>query len=880
MDGNGHVRLPHALRILSLGKKLLIADAYNHRVLELNPRQKTVKTVLGTAEPDQKDGRGRLLMRLQGKNSYRCRLLLLPVLTLLTVFAAPAPAQTKSNGSNVNDPITVSRFARAPVIDGKLDEDVWQKATGLKNFVQTQPGDNVPATHPTEVHLGYDEKNLYIAIQAFDEKGQVRATVAKRDDLSGNDYTAVWLDTFNDNRRAYVLLLNPIGIQADGIFTEGHGIDYSVDLVMESKGVLTSDGYTVEVQVPFSSLRYEIGRGKLWGVHILRAISHLDEWDSWMPLRRESRDFSTATFTQFLEQAGRITGIENVGDEHTLELIPNLTLAETGRRVRTQPRMITDANPALFDKGRFVNAPVKPAVGLTAKLTLTSGVTLGAALNPDFAQVEADQLVVTANQRFPIFFAEKRPFFLEGIEIFNTPIRAVHTRTIIDPDVAIKLAGKRKRNSFGLMFSSDNGPGTFSEDERHDPNLRSSIDRFIDKNSYVGVLRLKRDIGKESSIGVIATSYNFIEKHNQLFGFDGRFTVNPKTVFTFQVLGTNSRCYFYDADLNRSIYRTGNGLAYYLQLQLNTRHLNASLTGKGYTSDYRANVGFVSQTNTNPWDLLLSYNSEPKQDAQLISWTITSASRAQFDWQGRMRYAFESVRTQLNFKRQTYLKTDSYSDYQRLFEDEFGPRRTAMRQGTFFGASERSTVYKGLTFEAGTAPSKKYAAVISIDNSWRAFDFDLGAGPKFPRVSPAALLDPQAPLDPGPGKTLDISANLTWRPRDPLNISLSYIKSRLVRNDAKRVAFDQNLFSLKTTYQFTRFTFLRGRVDYDTLRSRVFGQFLLAWTPSPGTAFYAGYDDDLNRNGYNPFTGQYETGLRRNTRTFFIKLSYLFRRSI
>jgi len=799
---------------------------------------------------------------------------------VLSVFAPSVTAQTKSNVANRNSPITVTRFATKPVIDGKLDEDVWQRAAVLKNFVETQPGDNVPATHATEVRLGYDERDLYIAIHAFDEVGQVRATVAKRDDLSGNDYIAVWLDTFNDDRRAYVLLFNPFGIQADGIFTEGHGIDYSVDLVMQSNGVLTSDGYTVELQVPFSSLRYEVGPGKQWGVHILRTISHLDEWDSWMPLRRESRDFSTATYTQFLEQAGRITGIENVGDVHTLELIPNLTLAETGRRVRTLSRAIIDTNPALLDNGRFVNEPVKPAVGLTAKFTLTSGVTLGAAVNPDFAQVEADQLVVTANQRFPIFFAEKRPFFLEGVEIFNTPIRAVHTRTIIDPDVALKLAGKRGRNSFGLMFASDNGPGNFSQDERDDPSLHSSIDRFLDQNSYVGVLRLKRDVLKESSIGLIATSYNFIEKHNQLFGFDGRFAFNPKTVFTFQVLGSTSRRYFYDADLNRNVYRTGNGLAYFLQLQRNTRHFNASLTGKGYTADYRANVGFVSQTNTNPWDLLVSYNSEPKQDAALISWTVASASRAQFDWQGRMRYAFESIRTQFNFKRQTYLKTDIYSDYQRLFEDEFGARRTASQPGAFFGASERSTVYKGLTVEVGTSPSKKYAAVISIDNSWRAFDFDLGAGPKFPRVSPAALLDPQAPLDPGPGKTLDIGANFTWRPTDPLNLSLNYIKSRLVRNDTKRVAFDQNLFSLKTTYQFTRFTFVRGRVDYDTLRSRVFGQFLFAWTPNPGTAFYAGYDDDLNRNGYNPFTGQYEPGFRRNTRTFFIKMSYLFRRNI
>jgi hypothetical protein len=202
----------------------------------------------------------------------------------------------------------------------------------------------------------------------------------------------------------------------------------------------------------------------------------------------------------------------------------------------------------LRDDGRFVNAGVKPDAGLTAKLTLTSGVTLDAAINPDFAEVEADQLVVTANQRYPIFFEEKRPFFLEGIEIFKTPIKAVHTRTIIDPDVAVKLTGKRGRNSFGLMCASDNAPGNFSEDEKADPLTRPDIERFIGRNASIGVLRLKHDIGKESSVGLIATSYNFVEKHNQLFGFDGRLTPNPKTVFQFQALGTTSRRYFYDPE--------------------------------------------------------------------------------------------------------------------------------------------------------------------------------------------------------------------------------------------------------------------------------------------------------------------------------------------
>ncbi|MBC7930365.1 MAG: carbohydrate binding family 9 domain-containing protein, partial [Rubrivivax sp.] len=404
-------------------------------------------------------------------------------------------------------PVGVTRFEQPPAIDGQLDESVWQRAAVLKDFYQTEPGDNAAPTHATEVRIGYDSKFLYVGIRALDERGEVRATVAKRDDLSGNDYTAIWLDTFDDRRKAYVLLFNPLGVQADGVFTEGQGIDYSVDLVMESRGIVSDEGYTVEVAIPFTSLRYEAGEGKLWGVHVLRRVRHLDEWDTWMPLRRESRDFNSSTFTQFLQQSGHITGIVDVGRERTLELIPTLTLSETGRRVRALAP--SPATLATLDRGRFVNAPLRADPGLTAKVTLSSGVTLAAAINPDFAQVEADQLVVTANQRFPIFFEEKRPFFLEGVEIFQTPVRVVHTRTIVDPDWALKLAGKRNRNSFGLLVASDKAPGNFSDEERQDPVIRPGIERFLDRNAHVGVLRLKRDVGSQSSVGLIATSYDF-----------------------------------------------------------------------------------------------------------------------------------------------------------------------------------------------------------------------------------------------------------------------------------------------------------------------------------------------------------------------------------
>jgi len=153
-------------------------------------------------------------------------------------------------------PIRVTKFEKPPVIDGKLDDDAWKNAVVLKDFYQISPGDNTPPSKPTEVMMGYDARFLYFAFHCFDEPDKVRATVAKRDNVFGEDNVRIYLDTFNDQRRAYLLGWNPLGVQQDGIYTESQGTDFSVDIVMESKGSITSDGYVVEVAIPFKSLRY------------------------------------------------------------------------------------------------------------------------------------------------------------------------------------------------------------------------------------------------------------------------------------------------------------------------------------------------------------------------------------------------------------------------------------------------------------------------------------------------------------------------------------------------------------------------------------------------------------------------------------------------
>ena len=801
--------------------------------------------------------------------------------------ASPTPAPVTAQTRNVSippeksQPVRVPRFDKAPVIDGKLDDEAWKQAAVLKDFLQTKPGDNIAPSKPTEARIGYDSKTLYFAFRCFDEPDKIRATVAKRDDVFNDDNVRVLLDTFNDQRRAYVLGWNPFGIQQDGILTEGEDeADYSIDIVMDSKGVIDAEGWTVEVAIPFKSLRYKAGKDRLWGIHILREFFRFDsEINSWMP---DSREIAST-----LSEAGHITGLEGISTERTLEVIPSITISETGNRMPALP----PGAPGL-DPGRFVNEPPEFDPGVTVKYGITPTVTLDFTLNPDFAQVEADQTVVTANQRFPIFFEEKRPFFLEGIEIFRTPLQAVHTRAIVDPDVAAKLSGKLGRNTFGLIVASDNAPGNFSRDERTRPaNLR-----FVDKNAYVAVLRLKRDIGnKDSNIGILVTSYNFIEKHNHLGGIDGRFRIDPKTYAAFQVLGTTSRRCFFEPAKNlhrpsttdpcfvngntRNYFRTGNGFAYSYELDFTGRNFGWRVNGSGRTQDYRAEVGFTRRTNTNSHNAFIRFSNDPRPNATLISWRLTGALRPNFDWQGRMQSWNAEPEIELELKHNIQVDGGVAFGYDRLFEREFGPVRTTTQTGAFFGGPERSTYFNSVFGGIEGEPSEKVSFYFSASRNNNSFDFDFGADPKYPRVSPAAFLDPDAPLDPGPGVSVNLEAGVSYQPTEKLSASLNYEKSRLRRHDTRLLAFDENIFSLRSTYQFSRFVFARARVDYETLDSNVFAQFLFGYTPNPGTAFYAGYNDDLTRNGFSPFTDQFEPGLRRNRRTFFIKMSYLFRKS-
>jgi hypothetical protein len=234
----------------------------------------------------------------------------------------------------------------------------------------------------------------------------------------------------------------------------------------------------------------------------------------------------------------------------------------------------------------------------------------------------------------------------------------------------------------------------------------------------------------------------------------------------------------------------------------------------------------------------------------------------------------------LALQRQTFVGAGLEFGYERVFEEEFGARRTALRplQGSFFGTdSERSSPRKEIYGFLETSPTKQIFGLLVLSYSQGNLDYDLGAGP-YPRVSPAALAG-SSKFDPGAGNQFYLESSLRYQLTAAWQAQINYRRTRLVRHDTGKVAFDDNVFSLRSTYQFTRDVFARLRLDYSNISTRLRPQFVVGWTPSPGTALYAGYNDDFNYNGLNPYTRIQEPGFRSNGRTFFIKASYLFRKS-
>ena len=402
----------------------------------------------------------------------------------------------------------------------------------VTGFVQRQPSDGQAASQRTEVYLGYDDQNLYAVFVCFDTNpDRIRARLNPRGDTGGDDWIVIVLDTFHDERNAYMFGTSPLGVEWDALWTEGQGPDAAYDTIFDSRAGLTDEGYVVWLAMPFKSLRFPADSAQTWGMQFGRSIPRLNEESFWpsYSTRIEGR----------LNQAATVEGLEDVSPGRNIQLLPFAGFRSFRAIDRRDPmRPVFHADRASTD------------VGLDAKFVFRDSLVTDIAINPDFSQVESDEPQVTANERFEVFFPEKRPFFLENANYFQTPINLVFTRRIADPQFGARLTGKAGRYSIGALVTDDESPGKRVPDS--DP--RSG------RRARFGIVRLNRDILDQSSVGAIFTERSFDSTYNRVGGVDARFKLNENWVTQMQAVtsttefadGSRRSGPAYEALLNRS----------------------------------------------------------------------------------------------------------------------------------------------------------------------------------------------------------------------------------------------------------------------------------------------------------------------------------------
>src|SRR5881398_651615 len=413
----------------------------------------------------------------------------------------------------------IPRFESEARIDGVLDEPVWRRSARLTGFSQYRPVDGRPAEDSTEVLVWYAPDAIYFGIRAFERHGgAVRATLADRDNIDADDHVAILLDTYLDHRRATMFAVNPLGVQEDGVWSDGVAagaaggpsaggrfdatIDLNPDYVYKSRGRVTDWGYEVEVRIPFKSLRYQPRQPQDWKLNIVREVQHSGVEDSWYPARRAS--------ATFIGQAGNLVGLSGMHRGLVVDLNPEATGKASGAPTLTRGYR--------YDVG-------DPQVGGNVRWGVSDNLTLNGTIKPDFSQVESDAGQLAFDPRQALFFPEKRPFFLEGSELFQVPQNLIYTRRIVQPVAAAKLTGTAFGTDIGLLSAVDQQFASVSGSD----------------NPVFTILRAQRSVGHGSRVGMVYTDRIEGGDYNRMAEFDSRLVFRDIFGLNLQLAGSRTR---------------------------------------------------------------------------------------------------------------------------------------------------------------------------------------------------------------------------------------------------------------------------------------------------------------------------------------------------
>ena len=708
-----------------------------------------------------------------------------------------------------------TRTDTPPVIDGRLDEEVWKSAALITEFVQQAPLDGAPATEETEVYVAYDSENIYLAFYAhYKDRSIMRANRVDRDQASRDDLLTVYFDTFMDQQRGYDFDVNAYGVQGDGIITAGGGhrggpiprADRSWNTLFETGGQIVEDGFTAEMAIPFKSLRYPSraqDEPHRWGFQIVREVKGKNQENQvWAPMSRDE--------SSFFAQMGVLEGMTNLSTSRNLEILPTFTAIRYGTLDPTIPG--------------FAHQATDPDAGVSVKYGITSNLTADFTVNPDFSQIESDRAQIEVNQRFPLFFPELRPFFVEGAEMFDIPgpVTFVHTRTIVNPQFGAKLTGKVGAMSVGVLAANDVAPGNLPDEL--DPAFGQSAQTFIGRARY--------DLYTESNIGAIFTDREFLDGFSRLLGADGNFRLSPTIVGAIRGVGT------WNLAPDGSEQRNGHVLD--ASLRQNGRNVNWFVSAYEISPSFDTDVGFVRRTDQRRLNGNIGYRFWP--EGRIINWGPRLRLMRDWDFDGALQD--ERLGVGLNF---------SFAGNIRL-------------SGNFDREMER---YLGVDFE-----KTRYSANANV-NASRAFSF----GVNF-RVGDQIRYN----TDPLLGDQVEWSIYTTLRPTASLSTSLNLNSTRLTIGGVEE--FDVKILRATTTYQITPKFGLRNITQFDSLNKKLDFNLLATYRINAGTVFFLGYDDHYeqanrilgDRDG-DGFDEQlfYRGDLQRTNRAVFVKLQYLLR---
>jgi hypothetical protein len=740
--------------------------------------------------------------------------------------------------------VRIPKVSRPPKLQDFLNGTSREAEARITDFRQREPGDGVPTTRKTTAYLSYDDANLYIVFECQDEPGKVRGRLVRREDIADDDQVLVYLDTFRTRQRAYLFATNPLGVQQDGEIVEGEEEpDFSFDTLWYSKGQLTTQGYVVWISIPFKSIRFSSAPGQSWGIALGRSIIRNSETSFW--------PYITQRIEGFVPQMGTLEGLERISPGRNLQFIPYLTFAGSHYLDTNRPAYVSTV------RGRG---------GMDSKVVLKDGLTLDVALNPDFSEVESNDPQVTVNQRYEVFFPEKRPFFLENASFFQTPVNLFYSRRIVDPQFGVRLTGTVDRWNIGVLAANDRGPGRLLDPS--DPLFRRGTD--------IGVLRIQREFGEQSKIGVLATSRDFGSSSSRVFSMDTRLKLSPNWVFAGQAIRTYTR---------NQDHSHLSGAGYWAELLHTGRHFTYSGTYTDISPDFRSPLGFVRRVNIRQINQYAGFLWRPEVH-RVLYFGPSANGLVNWDRKGVVQDWLATLDFTVFLTGQTEFKVTRSQSFE-LLSGPISP--TA-------GINPEDTVDTGTNAGGPRLGFRKNASSMNFSTAWlhwlgfSAF-YSQGTGVNY---------SPGSGLAPFLGNTRDATVTLTLRPAPRIRFDQMYIYSRLGARagfsptgvPASAAVYNNHLVRWKANFQFTRALSLRTIIDYNAVLSnsallategykQIMGDVLLTYEVNPGTALYVGYTNSYENLALDP--GE-PLGLRRTLlpttptgRQIFIKLKYLFR---